>query len=295
VSKKLITHSEEFHTDDVFATALLLKLYPDAEVIRSRDEAVIESGDIVYDVGKVYDTSRGRYDHHQAQAGKRDDGIIYSSFGLLWKEYGVEYCEGDSEVAAVIDQKLAAPIDAIDNGQDLGNPSFNGVLPFTVDSIIDIYNPLIWLDESERYDDQFQKAVMFAQEVLDRLRKNSLDSLTSQRALLKAYAAADDKRIVVMDKPASTAGVLEHCPELLYLISQRADSSWGILAVSVRPHSFQTRRPFPEAWRSQPAAELQNITGVTDATFCHATGFYAVCLSKEGAIALAKASLEADG
>ena len=84
--KRLITHSEEFHTDDVFATALLLHIFPDAEVIRSRNETIITTGDIVYDVGKLYDPSRERYDHHQEQADRRDNGIIYSSFGLLCQE-----------------------------------------------------------------------------------------------------------------------------------------------------------------------------------------------------------------
>src|ERR1700743_3805913 len=109
--KRLITHSEDFHTDDVFATALLLELFPDAEVIRSRDEAVIATGDIVYDVGKVYDPALGRFDHHQAQAGKRENGIIYSSFGLLWREYGLQYCGDDKAVWDVIDKKLGVPID----------------------------------------------------------------------------------------------------------------------------------------------------------------------------------------
>lgn len=289
--KKLITHSEEFHTDDVFATALLLKIYPDAEIIRSRDEAVIASGDIVFDVGKVYDPTRGRYDHHQAQAGKRANGIVYSSFGLLWKEYGVAYCDGNEAVATAIDQKLATPIDANDNGQDITQPTYEDVFPFTVDDIIKINNPLIWLNTPEDYDDQFHKAVQFAQELLDRLRSYIENNLKSQQALLAAYASSEDKHIVIMEQPAAVSDVLDQCPELLYLISPRPNKTWGILAVSTGKHSFTPRRPFPEAWRAQPAEELPGITGVADVTFCHATGFYAVASSREGAIALAKKAL----
>jgi len=290
--KRLITHSEEFHTDDVFATALLLKIFPDAEVIRSRDEAVIATGDIVYDVGKIYDPTTSRFDHHQAQAGKRENGIIYSSFGLLWKEYGVAYCDGDARVAKIIDQKLATPIDAIDNGQETFTPVVESVAPFTIDDIIHIYNPLRWLNADEKHDQQFRKAVTLAQTILDRLRQSTADNLASQQALLDAYAAAADKRIVVMEKPASVSDVLDQCPELVYLISERPEKTWGVLAVAVQPGSFTTRKPFPEAWRAQPAADLPRITGVDDVIFCHATGFYAVAKTRAGAIALARRSLD---
>jgi uncharacterized UPF0160 family protein len=294
MTKRLITHSEEFHTDDVFATALLLTVFPDATIIRSRDDTILATGDIVYDVGKIYDPQAGRYDHHQAQAGKRPNGIIYSSFGLLWKEYGLQYCEGDAELAAIIDQKLVTPIDANDNGQSVTNPTFDDVFPFTIDDIIKIYNPLQWSAENEDFDDQFHKAVSLAQKILTRLKDYTKDSLLSQRALLKAYAAAANKQIIVLEKSVSVSGVLNQCPELLYVISQRPEKTWGILAVSVAPNSFTPRRPFPETWRAQSVDKLTELTGIPDVIFCHATGFYAVCKSREGAIALAKKSLVTD-
>lgn len=289
--RRIITHSEEFHTDDVFATALLLALFPNAEVVRSRDEAILASGDIVYDVGKVYDPARGRYDHHQAQAGKRPNGITYSSFGLLWKEYGVQYCGGDAEVAAAIDKKLVTPIDAVDNGQAVAAPVFDGIRPFTIDDIIKMLNPLRWTKPDETHDTQFKHAVALAGDLLARLRASVADSLASQKALLAAYAAAPDKRIVVMDAPASAGDVLTQCPELLYLISPRPEGSWGVLAVPTEPGSFMPRRPFPDKWRALPAAELAEAAAVADAIFCHATGFYAAARSREGALALAGRSI----
>lgn len=290
--KKLITHSEEFHTDDVFATALLLELFPDAQVTRSRDEAVIATGDIVYDVGKIYDPANGRFDHHQAQAGKRQNGIVYSAFGLLWKEYGVQFCNGDAEVAHEIDEKLVTPIDANDNGQEISRALFDGVKPFTIDHIIGMLNPLQWTDSSEKHDEQFMKAVELAQQILRRLRDSVADKLASQRALKAAYERAADKHVVVMDKQAAVNDIIEQLPELLYLISPRPNGSWGVLAVPIAPGSFTCRKPFPELWRGQPANKLPDITGVPDMLFCHNTGFYAVAQSKDGALAMAKKALE---
>ena len=64
--KKVITHSGNFHTDEVFACAVLSLLYDGAiEIVRTRDPEVWVTGDYVVDVGNEYDPARGRFDHHQ--------------------------------------------------------------------------------------------------------------------------------------------------------------------------------------------------------------------------------------
>jgi len=289
--KRLITHSEEFHTDDVFATALLLDIFPDAEIVRSRDETVNATGDIVYDVGKIFDPIHGRFDHHQAQAGTRGNGIIYSAFGLLWREYGVRFCEGDEQLAKAIDEKLVTPIDAIDNGQEILEQKYDGIDPFSIDDIIGNMNPKLWVDASEEYDVQFMKAVELAGQILHRLRTAIKNNLLSQAYALDLYERAEDKRLLITDKHVAVSDILNRCPELLYVISPRPSGSWGVLAVSTEPGVFTTRRPFPASWRAQAPDILAERTGVSDAVFCHANGFFAVAESKEGAIALASVAL----
>ena len=291
MAKRFITHSEDFHTDDVFATALLLSLFPDAEIIRSRDEQVLATGDIVYDVGRIYDPGKGRFDHHQLGSMTRPSGITYSAFGLLWKEYGLRYCEDDQELFAMIDAKLVEPIDATDNGQQLVDPKFEGVRPFVIEDVISQLNPLEWVAPDETYDAQFTEAVTLATRILDRTRQACRDKLRAKEYVLQRYDAAEDKRMIVLDRHASITECIERCPELLYVVSPRADKTWGVLAVSVAPGSFETRRPFPKEWRGQPAAELPKLTGVPDITFCHTTGFYAAANSREGAIAVAQKAL----
>jgi uncharacterized UPF0160 family protein len=84
---KIVTHSSEFHADDVLAVAVVC-LYLDKkganyEIIRSREKDLINKGDYVLDVGGVYDISKNRFDHHQiGGAGVRENGIPYAAFGL---------------------------------------------------------------------------------------------------------------------------------------------------------------------------------------------------------------------
>src|SRR3989338_6295073 len=133
---KAVTHDGSFHTDDVFAAATL-SLYLENlgkkfEIIRTRDEEIINSADYVFDVGGIYNAEKNRFDHHQVGgAGKRENEIPFSSFGLIWQKFGVEVT-GKKEVADFIEQKLVLPVDANDSGVDLYFPKIS---PYTLQDV----------------------------------------------------------------------------------------------------------------------------------------------------------------
>ena len=64
--KIICTHSDAFHCDEVLASVLLLYTndYKDSIIVRTRDQAIIDTLDIVCDVGSVYNPTANRYDHH---------------------------------------------------------------------------------------------------------------------------------------------------------------------------------------------------------------------------------------
>ena len=81
-----ITHNGTMHADEVFSTAFLSLYFGNFKVARvSEVPENISSNTIVYDIGK------GKFDHHQSDARIRDNGIKYSSLGLLFEEYGINY------------------------------------------------------------------------------------------------------------------------------------------------------------------------------------------------------------
>jgi len=149
--QKIITHSGSFHTDDVFAVATLQLHFgiENVEVIRTRDEAIIASGDIVVDVGGVYDAEKQRFDHHQNGAPVRDNGIPYAAFGLIWKHYG-EQVAGSSEAAADIERRFVLPIDANDVGVSLYDLNEKNISPITLQDLMSLWRP-IWgsVDEAD--------------------------------------------------------------------------------------------------------------------------------------------------
>jgi len=51
---KASTHDGRFHANEIFALAILKLVFPELEIIRSRDETVLRDVDIIVDVGHVY-------------------------------------------------------------------------------------------------------------------------------------------------------------------------------------------------------------------------------------------------
>lgn len=285
---RFVTHNAKFHADDVFGAALLTSLHPDAEVVRTRDEAKITEADIVFDVGGVYDEATTRYDHHQNGAPKRENGITYSAFGLLWRAYGKEYCDGDERVWREIDRRFVQPIDAADNGEQTYELGENMPEPFTIADVVDAYNPLV-TEGGETFDSQFMAKVAFAKNFLARLKARELDKSRQLQDVIGAYERAADRRIVMLDTyNSATQAAGEVCPDMLYtLFPNTENENWTVLSVRAHSTGLQNRKSFPEAWAGLTGEELANVSGVADAVFCHKMRFIAVAKSREGARRLA--------
>jgi uncharacterized UPF0160 family protein len=292
--KKLITHNGSFHADDVFATAVLSlmleKNNQNLEIIRTRDPEVIKNGDYVFDVGGIYDEDKNRFDHHQKDfKEKRENGILYSSFGLVWKKFGKELIESEKEIK-LVDEKLVAPIDASDNGFDLVENKYN-ISPYYIESFFYSMRPS-WSENDLSNDQMFLKSVEIAKEVLSREIIQAKDSILVEELVLSIYKNTKNKRIIVLNEDYPYEYVLNKFPEPLFVIYPRTDNvSFGVRAIREDPKTFKNRKNFPISWAGLRDEELQKITGVEDAIFCHRALFLAVAKTKEGAIKLAELAL----
>ena len=97
------THNGTFHCDEALGCFLLSKTetYKDADVVRSRDPAVLANLDVVIDVGGVYEPSNNRFDHHQrgfTEVLGHGYSTKLSSAGLVYKHYGKEIIAGHLKV-----------------------------------------------------------------------------------------------------------------------------------------------------------------------------------------------------
>ena len=292
--KTLVTHDGSFHADDIFSTAVLslflAKQGEAFEVIRTRDTEIIKKGDFVYDVGGIYDENLNRFDHHQkGGAGKRENGIEYASIGLVWKKFGVELC-GSKEIAELIEKRLVSPIDANDNGMSLVEKKYE-VFPYLIQDFFRVMRPT-WREGDEKNNEMFFKCVEFAKIILEREIIHATDTILADKAISDIYNNTEDKRIIVFDQNYDGVEIFNKMPEVIFVVYPRnADNSWAVKAVRDDSMSFKNKRDLPSSWGGLNDEDLQKVTGVPDAVFCHRALFMAVAKTQEGAVKLAELAL----
>ncbi|MGJ8694598.1 MAG: MYG1 family protein [Thalassotalea sp.] len=285
---KIATHNGNFHADDVFSVAALKHIFPTFTLVRTRDLAVIAAADIVLDVGGEYDPEAGRFDHHQrGGAGERENGIPYSSFGLIWQKYGVEICQGNNDVAKSIDAGLVSNIDAIDCGHVEGVQT--GI---SLSQTISMFNPT-WQEESD-FDRCFDEAVEFASRVLTRFIASASGGINAKSIVAKAIEDAEDPRVIVLEKYIPWKRTVHALStDALYMVYPSPTGQWRIQTVPVEPGSFEDRKPLPKPWAGLSDQALQEVTGIADAMFCHNGLFIAGTASFEGTMKMAAIALAA--
>ncbi|MFA6585645.1 MAG: MYG1 family protein [Candidatus Paceibacterota bacterium] len=293
-NKKLVTHNGSFHADDVFAAAtlslLLEKNGETFEIIRTRDPKIVEEGDYVFDVGGIYDEKTNRFDHHQMSfKEEREEGILYSSFGLVWNKFGTNLCES-LKAKEIVERKLVVPIDANDNGFNLVENKYD-VSPYFLEYLFYSMRPS-WSEDNLNDDQMFFESVKIAKLILSREIIKAKDLILAEEKMIKNYQDSKDKRIIILDKDYFYGNVLNKFKEPLFVIYPRTDKvSWAVRAVRDDSNNFKNRKNLPSAWAGLRDEELQKVTGVEDAIFCHRALFLAVARSKEGAIKLAELAL----
>ena len=280
-----ITHGGIFHGDEVMATAILSAIEP---ITLNRTFRVPEDSKAF-----VYDIGGGQYDHHQRGGnGARGNGVPYSSAGLIWRDFGHKLvsCE---QAWAFVDQELIAGIDAVDNGvlPGVDYPA----KPASISSLISGFNP-DW-DSEVRPDDAFLEAVEFAQGVLARAI-SSAESKARAKALVDEAIEASEERIIVLPRFAPwqeyvLTSIDVKAADALYVVFPSNRGGYNVQAIPDAIGSFGNRKPLPESWRGVPANDLQAVSGVADANFCHKGGFIGGADSLAGAMAMAKKAIEA--
>jgi len=285
--KTIVTHNGNFHADDVFSIAALKSLFPSFKLIRTRDSELIAKADIVIDVGGEYDSDTDRFDHHQrGGAGERENGIPYSSFGLIWQKYGLEICQGNQDVANAVDADLVSTIDAIDCGHVKG--IYKGI---SLSQTISMFNPT-WQEDSH-FDTCFDEAVDFASRVLKRFIASANGGISAKAIVAKAIENAEDPRVIVLEKYTPWKKTVHNLSEeALYMVYPSQTGQWRIQTVPAELGSFEERKPLPKAWAGLSGEELQEATGIDDAMFCHNGLFIAGAESFESTMKMAAIALK---
>ncbi len=320
--KTIVTHGANFHADDIFAVATLLTLLENGKgsgekikVVRTLEPEKFPQADFIVDTGRIYDTKKNRFDHHQeGGAGVRPSGVSYAAFGLVWKKFGKELA-GSQFAADWIDRHIVQGLDAMDTGLYLYEPVIEDVHPFLFieyfKSACDVVKGDLPEEDAngakegkeakktsqlaKKFDKEFMRLVNVAKDVLRVYIIKSKQGEKIAKDAKKAYAKSKDKRVIVSDKFIPTRFDEFKAPEYiepLVFVYPDLRGGWSAKVVPKNSQSYDSRMSFPKNWRGKSGAELAKLTGVVDAKFCHNGGFLAVADSKEGAIALVYKAIE---
>lgn len=290
---KLGTHNGIFQADDVFAAAILNLIYPDAEIVRTRDQAVLDTCDIVFDVGAVFDPDKLRFDHHQRTCSEvRPNGVKYSSAGMVWRHFGRRMCS--EEVVESVDRSLFQHIDALDNGQEISSgDAIGGVFTrsATLSNAISAFNPA-WHEEDKDYDAAFLVARHFAEQILRRKIKSAEGTVIAKALASDALRSrGTERRIAVMETFHPWQEVFCQDKDVLLAVYPSETGEWMIQCVPPEAGSFEKRMPLPEKWAGLRAEELSDLIEIPGAIFCHAGRFIMGHKAREGAIEMAKLAI----
>lgn len=265
---RAMTHAGTFHADDVFASALIKLCDPEMPIERTANPTTATPDTLVFDTGG------GKFDHHNMAQRVRENGIAYSSFGLLWQKLGPTLCnEADVKI---IDEAIVQPIDLHDN---------TGKLCTLSSLIIDIQ-----ATEPDR-NQGFETAVDFAKSILRRRIENLTQSRNGMRNVRKQIKKQHDPDILVLDKWIAGwwRAVRDTNVKICVFPSDRG--GWAAQGVRAKESSGDVIAPFPTPWCGKAGTELVYISNIPTATFCHRTGFIATAEEKQDVIKMAEAAI----
>jgi len=320
------THNGKFHCDETLAYSLLRMLprYSEAEIVRSRDPAVLATCSLVVDVGGEYDPARLRFDHHQKTFSESINSLDaskkwktkLSSAGLVYFHFGREIISTLLETSSqqltekVFDkvyENFIQEIDAIDNGIFTHDGEGRYSISTNLSSRVSRLSPN-WNDAEQDSDVGFYQALDLTRlEFLERVNYYgkvwwAARDIVSD-AIQGRFTVHQSGRVIELENKGlpwqehlfelEAENNLSGGSSILYVIRNHGGNNGvGLECVPVRYKSFDSRLGLPLQWRGLRDAELEGVSGTAGATFVHSTGFCGANQTRDGALEMAEKALE---
>lgn len=277
IPKSFGTHDGSFHADEVSACAILLvfKLIERSKIFRSRDPKILDQCEYVCDVGGVYDPKTKRFDHHQLEY----TGDL-SSAGMVWL-YLFDQGLIDEDTYQFVRRSIIMGIDAHDNGKSVQQ---EGVTTFS--HIIANFVPPAYDAPLKVQTAAFNEALDFATghfrrllERIDYIRK-CRDKVAAAMAT-KGHFLLFEEALPWQDNFFDLGG--EAHPALFVIMP--SEGHWKLRGIPPnRENKMQVRCALPKEWAGLRDEELQKVSGISGAIFCHKGRFISVWKTKEDAM-----------
>ena len=230
-----VTHSGKFHGDDVVAWALLKLYHPEElSLLRSRDPEDWDRADIVFDVGRVFDSSQGRFDHHQhTYTGPLSSAGMVLSF--LQESGHIEL-----DLANHLRNFCINYVDAVDNGQSRSQPE----VPCLTSLVERMNRGCSSLEEfTQRFEQTAEMVSIFLQaferELLEHKRAAEIIHTAMQRAERLGSNVIELEKYCAWKPGYFEQGGAEHSTE--FVLFQSLQGSWQVVAIPPSEHLLRSK------------------------------------------------------
>lgn len=308
------THNGRFHVDEIISTCILIRLYPNVKLIRTRNQELLDKCDIIYDVGRTFNPKKLRFDHHQREFQETfspQHKTKLSSAGLVYKFYVYDILkyygiEADTFVINDIYEDYFEPVDANDNGIE-NNVEYN---MRDLSNIVSSLNEKVFTQE-EAFDalDQYKHLLTIENKndinFLIALKMISQDFdhfFYARKILYEEIQQADEivrkcySKILILKEThfsRKTIFLLEkkHKKNFYFVIYAKPDN-YRIYVTMVNKNSFKQKCPIHPDWAGLSDKKLQEVSQIPGAFFVHASCFTAGAKDLESAIEMCNLSIE---
>lgn len=289
-------HSEPNHPDDVLCVALLVKEYGEenVEVKRTRDLDILKTCDYILDVGgkdEIVTDENGNIvqvwlDHHQPDSGYEENGVKKAScsklVNFLYEDKGKDFIKE-------LRYWLVDPVAVSDNGQDLDMGQ--NLLNFVGTTI-----EQDWTEEpnKEKSDELFTNTRRMVNYILDKVITRIENRDFGREYVKKALdeAIKTNKEYIVLDKYIPRYiwnDMLMRYNDKAHVkikatILPTTHKAWDGIMVHKERNSFKCIINYPVEWLGLRDKELERVSGIKDAVFCHTEGFFFEGNTKDSAI-----------
>lgn len=307
MTKRIAIPDGHFHACECLCVYFLrnTKEFEGAEVIRTRDAAILAECDAVCAVGGVYDHSHRRYDHHQLSFEDTfpECQIPLSACGTIYRHFGQEVV---TNILARTDRDIQSyakylyesmywefvkEIDAEENAV--------GACEGHVDLVYDIHTGItsrVWMMNSDSdFDHALELIAREFEAMLVYMFDSRIPAIDAVRSSFDKRMEVDESgKIMVLEEACGFQGHLKDIERanggecILFVVTGRTDGTWGIVTISTG--GFGMRKPLPFAGLRD--AELSEACGIPGAVFVHRNAFIGAFRTKEGAIEFAKLAVK---
>lgn len=228
IPNTIIVHAGKFHCDDVMCVAIMKEINPSIVIERRSAGDFLESDRVL-----VADVGFGKYDHHQENAKRREDGRKHAACGLVFEDYWKCLLD-DSRFYKSFKKKYIIPIEDTDNGHER-NP-----LSYFIDSL----NPT-WNSDTD-VDVAFREAVEIIRLLIHR-EVEYFQSICEAKHIIRNAIRKKDQGVVVLPQYCPWQYDLCSDPDAKYVIfpSMRNQGRFNAQVIPIVPGSHEAKKSFP--------------------------------------------------